>query len=259
MNALTFNDVNFNPVEQNGQIWLTSSELAKALGYADHTGVNRAFNRNKDEFTPSMTQLVEINEEVKSTYSSKTKGLAAKTRIFSLRGCHLIAMFSRTKIGKKFRKWVLDILDKEVGMPVQKEVGMPMQKDLLTPEQTLPLRNAVNTLVTRAGIMYPEAYKIIHQKFTVNHIKELTVEQVPEAVTYIHWLTMTANTRNHANQVNAENAHALAVHMNNCADWFDAVREPLSQLNPQLTSSISGQFYEGRSTARLVRRELVSG
>lgn len=37
-----------------------------------------------------------------------------KIRIFSLRGAHLIAMFARTQIAKEFRKWVLDILDKEV-------------------------------------------------------------------------------------------------------------------------------------------------
>ncbi|MDR5615566.1 MAG: hypothetical protein RAM38_15530, partial [Arsenophonus sp.] len=34
-------------------------------------------------------------------------------RIFSLRGAHLIAMFARTHIAKEFRKWVLDILDKQ--------------------------------------------------------------------------------------------------------------------------------------------------
>lgn len=203
MNDLTFNEVDFNPVEHDGQIWLTSTEIAKALGYARTDNISRIYNRNKDEFTSTMTAT--INMVVKGFGSGE--GNKRDVRIFSLRGCHLIAMFARTDIAKRFRKWVLDILDKEVGMPVQ--------KDLLTPEQTLPLRNAVNTLVTRAGIIYPEAYKIIHQKFTVNHIKELTVEQVPEAVTYIHWLTMTANTRNHANQVNAENAHALAVHMNN--------------------------------------------
>ena len=128
----------------------------------------------------------------------------------------------------------------------------------LNPDQTLPLRNAVNMLVTRAGIVYPEAYKMVHQKFAVNHIKELTVEQVSEAVTYIHWLTMTANTRNHANQANTENAHALAVHMSNCATWFDAVKDPLSQLNPQLISCISGQFYEGNSVAKLINRALRS-
>ena len=32
---------------------------------------------------------------------------------------HLIAMFARTPVAKEFRKWVLDILDKEVVEPLQ--------------------------------------------------------------------------------------------------------------------------------------------
>ncbi len=36
--------------------------------------------------------------------------------IFSLRGAHLIAMFSRTAVAIEFRRWVLDVLDKEVGI-----------------------------------------------------------------------------------------------------------------------------------------------
>lgn len=35
-------------------------------------------------------------------------------RVFSLRGCHLIAMFATTDKAKEFRRWVLDILDREV-------------------------------------------------------------------------------------------------------------------------------------------------
>lgn len=177
MNTLTFNDVNFNPVERNGQIWLTSTDLAKALGYKSSDSITRIFNRNKDEFSQSMTHTIET---VNLTASSKTKGLRAKIRIFSLRGCHLLAMFARTDIAKHFRKWVLDVLDKEVGAPVQ------VANQQLTSEQTLPLRNAVSKLVTRSGIMYPEGYKIVHQKFGVNHIKELTLEQLSEAIEYVH-------------------------------------------------------------------------
>ena len=177
MNTLTFNDVNFNPVERNGQIWLTSTDLAKALGYKSSDSITRIFNRNKDEFSQSMTHTIEA---VKLTASSKTKGLRAKIRIFSLRGCHLLAMFARTDIAKQFRKWVLDILDKEVGAPAQ------LPSNQLTAEQTLPLRNAVNKLVGRSGIMYPEGYKIVHQQFGVNHIKDLTLEQLAQAVEYVH-------------------------------------------------------------------------
>lgn len=174
MNTLTFNDVNFNPVERNGQIWLTSGEIAKALGYKNTKSISNLYSANADEFTPAMTEVID------SVTSLKTKGLRAKIRIFSLRGCHLLAMFARTDIAKQFRKWVLDILDKEVGTSEQ-EAGSQ-----LTAEQTLPLRNAVNKLVTRSGIMYPEGYKIVHQQFGVNHIKELTLEQLSQAVEYVH-------------------------------------------------------------------------
>ena len=37
--ALSFNEVNFSPVQQDGQIWLTAGELARALGYAKANAV----------------------------------------------------------------------------------------------------------------------------------------------------------------------------------------------------------------------------
>ena len=41
--ALSFNDVNFSPVQHNNQIWLTASELAKALGYAKSDAVTQIY------------------------------------------------------------------------------------------------------------------------------------------------------------------------------------------------------------------------
>lgn len=112
--AMSFNGHTLQSIIKDGQIWMTSADLTKALGYADEKSVNRIFNRNKDEFTSNMTQTI---VGVNLTSSLKTKGLTVKTRIFSLRGCHLIAMFARTKVAKDFRKWVLDILDREVSTP----------------------------------------------------------------------------------------------------------------------------------------------
>lgn len=44
------------------------------------------------------------------------------TRAFSLRGAHLVAMFARTPKAKEFRRWVLDILDREaVQSPIAKQ------------------------------------------------------------------------------------------------------------------------------------------
>ncbi|EMW7738475.1 hypothetical protein AAFQ48_004388 [Yersinia enterocolitica] len=107
---LSFHDVKFNLVNHNNQIWFTSAELASALQYSNIRAVSGVYNRHKDEFTDSMTLVLKLN----------TKGFgggnsAKDTRVFSLRGAHLIGMMSDTPVAKEFRKWVLDILDREVG------------------------------------------------------------------------------------------------------------------------------------------------
>ncbi len=107
--ALSFNNVDLTPINHtDNQLWFTSKQLAEALGYKNAKSLNRIYNANSDEFTSKMTTTT------KSVVSSKTKGLKVSTRIFSLRGCHLMGMFARTEVAKDFRKWVLDILDDEV-------------------------------------------------------------------------------------------------------------------------------------------------
>lgn len=105
---LTFQNITFEPIYQDGQLWFTSTELAKALGYSRTDNVNRVYARNSDEFTDSMTTTV------KMTLVRKTGEVYVMVRVFSLRGAHLIAMFASTPVAKEFRKWVLDILDREV-------------------------------------------------------------------------------------------------------------------------------------------------
>ena len=101
--ALTFNGITLSPIPHQNSPWIRSVELARALGYSDESSVGRIYKRNAEEFTPEMTQVIEISDTVNLTVPS---------RIFSLRGCHLVAMFARTPVAKAFRRWVLDVLDK---------------------------------------------------------------------------------------------------------------------------------------------------
>lgn len=145
--ALSFNEVNFSPVEQNGQIWLTAPELASALGYLKSDAVGQVYERNKDEFNSSMTTTITVKsndsiETLNLSVSKKSKNLTKTIRIFSLRGAHLIAMFSKTAIAKRFRKWVLDVLDREV---TSQQVN---SKQTISVEQCGILYNIVHT---RAG------------------------------------------------------------------------------------------------------------
>ena len=109
---LSFHTTKFNVVNIHGQVWLSAPEVAQALEYADQSSVNRIYARHSDEFTEQMSGSVKLTDP---------KGDQQETRIFSLRGAHLIAMFARTPVAKEFRKWVLDILDREIGLayPVQ--------------------------------------------------------------------------------------------------------------------------------------------
>ncbi|MFV6741350.1 P22AR C-terminal domain-containing protein [Klebsiella pneumoniae] len=106
---LSFHNVTLVPAPVADGIWLTSADIAKALGYASSKSVSTIYSRNSDEFTSSMSMVIKM----------KTNGInnnlrEKSVRVFSLRGCHLIAMFATTDKAKEFRRWVLDILDREV-------------------------------------------------------------------------------------------------------------------------------------------------
>lgn len=68
--------------------------------------------------------------------------------------------------------------------------GEVKAKHKSTVQERNPLKNAVNLLVSKKGIMYPEAYSLVHQKFNVSGIDELTADQIPMAVEYVHKLVM---------------------------------------------------------------------
>ncbi|MGK5722010.1 Rha family transcriptional regulator, partial [Proteus mirabilis] len=57
-----------------------------------------------------------------------------------------------------------------------------------TVDQRTPLRDAVNLLVNKKGLMYQEAYSIVHQRFCVESIDALPPEQLPIAIEYVHRL-----------------------------------------------------------------------
>ena len=99
MTALTFQNTQFDVIDRNNQPWLRSPQIAVALGYNRADRVNELYARNADEFTDTMTALVELD----------TEGGKQQVRIFSLRGCHLLAMLSRTSIPSLLRFLVRQI------------------------------------------------------------------------------------------------------------------------------------------------------
>ena len=53
-----------------------------------------------------------------------------------------------------------------------------------------PLVQAVNMLVAETGVIYSNVWKMIHQRFDVECVDELTCKQVNQAVEYVHGLIL---------------------------------------------------------------------
>lgn len=109
--VLVFQETEFDIVDIHNIPWLRGFQIGSALGFKNpRADMSKIYDRNADEFTEEMTQLVELD----------TAGGRQQVRIFSPRGCYLIGMLSRTERAKDFRRWVLDVLE---GRALPREVG----------------------------------------------------------------------------------------------------------------------------------------
>lgn len=108
MKELMFQNQSIRLVDKDGKKWASASDIARALGYAKPDKVTRIYDRHKVEFSGSMTCLTMVQD---LDPQSGCPGQFRVGRVFTLRGAHLIAMFSRTAKAQEFRRWVLDILD----------------------------------------------------------------------------------------------------------------------------------------------------
>lgn len=106
---LVFSGTTLNTITINEKTYITSRELAKALQYADPKAPTIIYHKNQSEFTSGMSEVVR---------TTTSGNLQKNTRVFSLRGAHLVAMFARTGKAKEFRRWVLDLIEKEISEQV---------------------------------------------------------------------------------------------------------------------------------------------
>ena len=181
--ALTFNDVTLSPISHQNNLWIRAVELAHALGYAQENSVSRIYRSNSDEFTPDMTQVIEI-------FDGADSALSTKARIFSLRGCHLVAMFARTPVAKAFRRWVLDVLDKldaeqHAASSSPDDFTSPLSLTPSTTEDRKPLRALVGSWAQVSGLPFAACWNQLKAAFNLANIKELPQEWIPDALAWV--------------------------------------------------------------------------
>ncbi|WP_256025678.1 phage antirepressor N-terminal domain-containing protein [Escherichia coli] len=110
-----------------------------------------------------------------------------------------------------------------------------------------PLRDAVNMLVSKKHLMYPEAYAMIHQSFNVESIEELDASQIPQAVEYIHRVVLEGEfigkQERKTNELSAKEANSL-VWLWDYANRSQALFRELYPALKQIQSNYSGRCYD---------------
>ena len=185
--SLCFQSVEFDVIPQNSQPWVRGYQIGTALGYGENADVSirKLYTRHADEFTPAMTAVVTL----------PTEGGPQETRIFSLRGCHLLAMFARTPVAKAFRRWVLDVIE-QYGDRVPVAHPVTLNEAPISPEQRAELKLIVDS---KAGMVpkavqrraYKEIWARFNRHFHIAEYKQLPCSRMDEARDFL--LSMQVN------------------------------------------------------------------
>lgn len=166
--SFNFNQNQIQVINKNGEAWFIASEVAAMLGYRD------SYN---------MTRILDNDE--KGTHNVSTLGGNQDVSVINESGFYHAAFKSRKPEVKPFRKWVTS----EVLPTIRKTGGYQIGQKTTADDRT-GLRQAVAALVGRKGIDYSSAYSMIHQRFNVEAIEDIPAEKLPEAVAYVHALTL---------------------------------------------------------------------
>lgn len=181
--ALTFNAVEFTTFTRNGQPWIRGYQIGRALGYdKPEVSIPQLYTRHADEFTDEMTAVVKL----------PTEGGEQDVRIFSLRGCHLLAMFARTPVAKAFRKWVLDVLD-----TLERERQPDALPDSVTASDQAHIHAVVDAKVKMlpASVQrkaYMELWSRFNRHYGIARYNQLPSEKLTDAIEYIIGMELKA-------------------------------------------------------------------
>lgn len=135
--------------------------------------------------------LLKLDDDEKATIGltdSQAGNGAQSISIISESGMYTLILRCRDAVKKgsiphRFRKWVTS----EV-LPTIRKTGKYESKTSVN--DRTGLRNAVNMLVSKKGLIYSDAYHLVHQRFNVESIEDLTLEQLPQAVEYVHRIVL---------------------------------------------------------------------
>ena len=121
-----------------------------------------------------------------------------------------------------------------------------------------PLTNAVNMLVAKTKhLNYSEAYKLVHQRFNVEHIEDIPYEAIPVAVEYVHHLIALFSQAEKSHTAVSDRSRSMALHALWLSHWWTEFGDVIRKISPTMGHGIHDHFKFAAEDARqIVGREV---
>ena len=214
--------------------------------------------------------LLKLDDDEKATIGltdSQAGNGAQSISIISESGMYTLILRCRDAVKKgsiphRFRKWVTA----EV-LPTIRKTGKYESKTSVN--DRTGLRNAVNMLVSKKGLIYSDAYHLVHQRFNVESIEDLTLEQLPQAVEYVHKIILEGELITEAELPSREKKFSfefteyelqqliwLWFAFKRGVGTFQHIERAFNVLGSNMSGQIYGQAYEYLSVLRSTNKIL---
>ncbi|HGW3737596.1 BRO family N-terminal domain protein [Acinetobacter phage A1626.2] len=184
-NIAQINDTKISIVNFKSVPVVTTAMLADFYG-TDTDNIKQNYSRNKERFVEGKHFFKIIGEELKKfvgdlkslanfpAISNKTRSLILWTERGAARHAKMLDTDQAWEVFEQLEDCYF----------VRKEILAKTHKS-----EREPLTNAVNLLVAKTKhLNYSDAYKLVHQRFNVQHIDEIPYDMIPVAVEYVHHL-----------------------------------------------------------------------
>ena len=248
LSTFSFESKSIRTLAINNEPWFVAKDVCDAIG-----------------LTNSRMSLIALDEDEKGVSLIYTPSGQQEMNIVSESGMYTLILRCRDAVKKgsiphRFRKWVTA----EV-LPTIRKTGKYESKTSVN--DRTGLRNAVNMLVSKKGLIYSDAYHLVHQRFNVESIEDLTLEQLPQAVEYVHRIVLEGELLTEQKKdelfIREFTEHDLQQLV---WAWFALLRgtelcqvlhPALKQIGSHYAASVYGVAYEYRSTLRQAHNVLT--
>ena len=218
---------------KNGEPWFCLKDVAEILEIRDTKSKNFNLKEGGVERIPLIDNL----------------GRKQEVTFINEPNLYRVIFRSRKAEAVQFQDWIFE----EVIPAIRKTGGYQISDGLpakTTADDRTPLRQAVAALVGRKGIDYSTAYGMIHQRFNVGAIEDIPAEKLPEAVAYVHALTLSDDRQPLLDGLDIERLAVTVYYGAWALEMLDEVAVPLKQLGHPKATTMHTLWAESRGFLR---------